>query len=1302
MIYRNTFKQRLNALLVGLTFSFLLCSNLMGQSGTSTVRGTITDQQGKMIAGANITIKSESKNFTRTQVSNADGQFVFAAIPPDSYNLSIEAAGFKRSVIPNLSAQVDSTQNLDVLLEVGQVNETVTITTENEAPLNTTNGALGNTINNKQVIDLPLSARNTAGLLSLQPGVTPDNGTGQGGTVNGGRSDQANVTLDGVDVNEQQGGKAFFSVLRVTPEELQEFRVTTTNADANIGRSSGAQISLVTRSGSNEFHGSGYFYYRPGTKFQANDFFNNSTGTAIPSRERRNIGGSFGGPIKKDRLFFFGAYERFEEKTESPRTTEVPLPSLGQGIVKYRSASGASDAGCPTGTPAGVICLTPTEINNAYLAANGVTPGVNGTGLAVLAAAAGRYTANDTSVGDGLNTSGFRFNGKTPVTNNSVTFRLDGKINDKQDVFFRFKSQYDNAVSILTAFLGAFPNVPIGAPLQTFPDTPAPNKWTHPWGIATGHTWTLNSSMINKFTYGFTRDAFSNGGDSNQNFAAFRFIYQPVTFQRELSRVTPVHNIADDFTWVKGTHTVSFGGNIRLISNRRSSFASSFDFASMNPSFYDESGDVVITSTTGNPIFGDVDEGTSTDLRDALTSVIGRYSQYGTNLQYDADGKLLPSGQAVARNFKTEEYEFYAQDSWRMFNNLTVNYGVRWSTSTPVYEANGLQVSPTTSLSDFFKKRAEGAFNGTPFNELITIDKSGPKNNKKGYYSQDWNNFAPAISAAWSPNFKGGWLKALFGGEGKSTLRGGFRMTYDRVGSALAVAFDLNSTLGFSSASNTSANDFNVTDRLGPLFTGLNPNVRSFDGLTIPATLTFPLQTPADEGQRIEQSLDDKLTTPYNYNFNLSFGRELWKGITVEASYVGRIAKSLLVSRDMAHFNNLRDPASGQDFYGVMRQLLELRANNTPITSIGNIAWFNKFVPGLAGSYDINGAPTLLTATQAAYRRVARDCADNVSRDPDTGICTQGKVSINGRNTQDYTFVQTRWDDNLNSGFAEQNGFGENIFVHPQYATFAAYSTIGDSDYHALQLSFRKRFSQGLGFDFNYTYSHSLDTASGNEDANVISSGAEYILNPLDLRANRGSSDFDARHLINANFIYEIPLGKGRKFLSGINKWANAILGGWQLTGIYRWNTGFPTGEPFDDGRWATNWNVQSNLVRIRELKSSPTKSGTPNLFSDPQAAYQSFRNPYPGEAGDRNILRDPNYVVLDAGLFKSFNINENHRVTFRLEVFNVTNTQRLTGVIGLDSGVDPYIGTAPTGFGNLTAVQGAPRVVQFAFRYDF
>lgn len=1256
------FYKGLFSIALGLGLATILSVSASAQ--TSSLRGTIRDAQGAAVKGATVVLQSESKNFSRTQVSNDDGNYSFNSIPPDIYKIEVTATGFKKSVAPSVQTMVDSSKEFNIGLETGGVSESVTVTAANDAVLNTSDASLGNTFSTQQVITLPLSARNTPDLLSLQPGVSA------GGEVNGGRSDQANVTLDGVDVNEQQGGRAFFSVLRVTPESLQEFRVQTTNADASFGRSSGAQISLVTKSGSNEWHGSGYYYFRPATKFQANDFFNNANGVAQPSLQRRNYGGSVLGPVIKDKLFFAAFYEQFDENTETPVTREVPLPSLGQGIVKYRATGGGAFGvgGCTPTISGGVATLTPANINACYSAANGISPGVNSLATAYLAAAAARYRANDTTVGDGLNTSGYRFNAKTPVRNKVATLRMDWKLNDSQDVFARYQYQRDVSTGV-----------------SRFPDTIAPQNWVHPQGVSAGHTWTINSNMVNRFTYGLTREAFTLGGDSAQNFVSFRFIFQPLSFSRSLSRVTPVHNLVDDFTWVRGNHTISMGGNVRFVKNARTSFGSSYDNASTNPSYYNCSGDVVVfdDASCGTPIFPNVASGAITDLRDALTAVIGRFSQYGASLQYGASGSLQPVGKGVSRTFKTQEYEGYAQDSWRMFSNLTLNYGVRYSTGTPVYEANGLQVKPTTSLSEFFDKRVAGAYNGTPYNGLLAVDKAGKANNKPGYYKQDFNNFAPSIAAAWSPNFKGKFLKSLFGGDNKSTIRGGFRMTYDRVGSALAVAFDLNSTLGYSSASSISANTYDVASFQGPLFTGLGQNIRTLPGITAAPSLSFPLQTPADEDLRIEQSLDDKLTTPYNYNYNVSYGREIGKGISFEASYVGRIAKSLLVIRDTAHFNNLRDPVSGQDFYGVLNTLLDYRAANTPINAIANMAWFNRFVPGLAGTYNVCGVPTALTATQAAYRRVARSSVNN------TGAC------IGGRNTNDYTFVQLLWDDGL--------GAGNNIFIHPQYATFAAYSTIGSSWYNSFQFSLRKRFDKGLSFDINYTYGHSLDTASGNESSGGIT-GLNY-LNPLNANANKGNSDFDVRHLINANYIYELPFGKGKTFFGSANRTVNALVGGWTFTGIVRWNTGLPAGEPFDDSRWATNWNVQSNGVRYRELYSSPVKlgnGGIPNLFSDPTAAYQSFRNARPGEPGDRNILRDPGYFSMDAGLYKSVPITEKSKVTFRLEVFNVANNQSLTGVSGLGLQLDPNLKTPSSSFGRLTAIQGAPRVVQFAVRYDF
>lgn len=1222
----------------------------LGQS--SLVSGTVSDPNGNAVAGATITVSSTVTGITRTVTTRSDGSYQIPQLPPGIYRVRAEAQGFKSVIQEDVQVLVNTPLALNIgFTELGAVSESVTIQ-GGESTINTTDATIGNTFNSVQVKDLPLNARNVVGLLSLQPGVTTT------GYVNGGRSDQANVTLDGVDVNEQQTGEAFFSVLRSTPDSLQEFRVVTTNPNADQGRSSGAQISLVTKSGTNEYHGSLYEYHR-NTVTSANNWFNNRSRVPRESLLRNNFGGSIGGPVKKDKLFFFFNYEGFKESRGSTAVREVPLATLGQGIVRYRSADGSSDPTCPSGTPSGVICLTPARINAAYTAANGVTPGVNQAALAALADAARKYVANDTTTGDQLNTSGFRFNASTPSSFATYIAKLDYNLTDKQTTFVRLNYQNDVVTRV-----------------RWLPDTFAPQTWTHPKGLAAGHTYTINNSLVNNFRYGITRDAFTSAGDSAENSVIFRFIFQPLAFSRTLSRVTPVHNITDDVSWTKGRHATQFGTNIRLISNNRTSFAAAYDAAITNPSFYDFSGDVVLfdAATVSTPIFSNVSGGSRIDLRDALTAVIGRYSQYNSNINFARDGSLLPSRQGIERSFRTQEYEFYGQDSWRMRSNLTLTYGLRWSTSTPVYEGNGLQVKPTQSLGGYFDQRVAGANAGRPVNDPITVDLAGKANDRDGYYKQDWNNFAPSVAVAWSPNPKNGVLKAIFG-ENKSTIRGGFRMTYDRIGSALAVAFDLNSALGFTSFTTINANTFNLSSRLGPLFTGYNPNVRALPGLTLPSSLRFPLTEPSDEDQRIQSSLDDTLVTPVNYSLNLSYGRELGAGFSVEVSYVGRIARDLLATRDIMHLNNLRDPQSGVDWYTAIGQLIDLRNSAVPITSVGNIPYFQNIFPRLAGTYNVQGTPTVLTATQAAYRRIARS-------------------AVGGLNTTDYTFVQLLWDDGL--------GYGNNLFFHPQYAALSAFSTIGTSDYHSGQVSLRKRLSRGMSFDLNYTYSHSIDISSGLQTSGAY--GAAFIQNPLDINANRGSSDFDVRHLVNANFIAELPFGKGKKFASGINSVGNALIGGWTLTGIYRYNTGLPAPSPFDDGRWSTNWNVQSNGFAIRPVASSPTRTGNPNLFSDPNAIYRSYRNSRPGEYGERNILRYPNYFTFDLGLYKSFNLPwEGSRVVFRWETFNLTNTQSFTGLANRRLGQDPFNQPgAPADWGRFTGIQGDPRVMQFALRLEF
>jgi carboxypeptidase family protein len=1264
--------------------SFLLLSvfalTAFAQGGT-TVRGVVKDPQGNLVSGATVTITDPSKNFTRTQQTNQDGAYVFNAVPPGTYNLEVTAQGFKTASASGLQALVDTPTVRDVQLEIGAVSETVDVTSAAEAAINTSDATIGNSFERKRIVELPLNANNVVGLLSLQPGVS------RSGYVNGGRADQSNITLDGVDVNEQQDGldvitdEAFASVLRVTRDSLQEFRVTTTNPNAEQGRSSGAQVSLVTRSGSNQWHGSLFEIHR-NTVTTANDFFNNAAGVERPQLLRNIFGGSVGGPIKKNRAFFFFTYEGFREATATSVVREVPLPTLGQGIVRYRTESGESDPGCPAGTPAGVNCLTPAEIQAAYTDFNGPPgPGVNPATLAVLAAAAQRYPANDTTVGDGLNTSGFRFNARTPTELNTYIARFDFNLTNNQTLFVRGNYQND----LVTRAVYFSPDCSVaGDNIQCFPDTPPLQTWNHPKGFAAGHVWTINPSVVNRFNYGLTRAAFTQGGESNENRVNFRFIFSPSGFRRTLSRTTPVHNFVDDLSWVRNNHTFGFGGNVRLITNNRNSFGASFDEAIINPSFYNFSGDVLIDP------FSDFVSGS--DLRDALASVIGRYSQYSANLVYDANGQLQSVGTPTDRAFATQEYEAYFQDSWRMRPNFTFNYGIRWSTSTPVYERNGLQVVPNVNLNDYFNQRRASADQGVPFTDPISFILGGKVNNAPGYYKQDWNNFAPSISFAWSPN-----LGKFLGKDGKAVIRSGFRVTYDRIGSQLAVNFDLNNLAGFTSARNINANTFDVIPPdLGPLFTGFNPNVRNlpFPGSTgpIPTTLQFPLTVPADEDQRIEVSLDQGITTPYNYSFNFSYGREIGKGLSFEASYVGRWARNILASRDIMQLNNIRDPQSGLSYYDAINALVNFRYANRAINSVPDIPFFNNLFPFMPEWW----GDTTLTPTQAAYAFLAKE-------------------AVGGADIVDYTFLQLLWDDSPNCTSCPFGGGPakfNNMFYQPQFGALSAFSTIAHSNYNSLQLSVRQRLRDDITFDFNYTYGHSLDNASGLQRSG--SYGTAFIVNALFPDQNYASSDFDARHIINANWVVGLPFGRGKRFFGNAGGITEQVFGGWQSTGIFRWNSGLPIQTPFDCCVWATNWNVQSNGVRVQPVQSSPTSNGangTPNVFSDPVAVYRSFRPARPGEVGDRNVLRAPGYISLDMGLYKSFKIKEGHALQFRWEVFNVTNTQRFDGltIADLSLGSDPFLGGNPTSdFGRFTSTQAplnetkAGRVMQFALRYTF
>ncbi len=1258
------------SILAALIFSLLISQTTFAQTGTSSVSGTVTDPQGNVITGATVTLTNPDKNFSRTQVTSDSGVYSFNAVPPDTYIIEVSAAGFKKTILNDVQALVAKATESNVQLEIGSVGESVTVSAGgSESLINTQDASLGNNFVARQITQLPLEARDVTSLLTLQPGTTRE------GYVAGARADQSNVTLDGVDINEAQtnqianskggtGSDAMRSfseqpdagtVLRLNGEAIEEFRVTTTNPNASLGRSSGAQISLVTKSGTNRFSGT-IFEYNRDTAFTANDFFNNRSGLPRAELKRNTFGGAIGGPIVKDRAFFFYSYEGRRDQSETTIISRVPTASLGRGEVRYFSPSG------------GITTLTPANLATIFP----VTGGVNPLVVAALKDAAAKYPANDNTIGDGLNVAGYRFNAPLPVSLNSHIVRFDINLTSKQQLTARGQLQQD-------VFGGS----------RLFPDTRSQDNWSHPWGIVLGHIWTINNNWVNNFRYGITREAFTSLGDSQKNEIYFRNIFFPVNDSRELSRKTPVQNIVDDVSWIKGNHNIQFGTNIRIIRNQRTTYSNAFDTGFTNPTGYAGSGNVLVNAVNAFAPIGN--SSSASDVRNAVAALLGRLTGLTARFTFDRDGTLLPAGTPSEREFATEEYDFYAQDVWKIRPNLTLTYGLRYGISRPVYETNGFETKPNISLSEFFRRRVEGAEKGVPYNELLSVDLSGPANGRSPLYKWDKNNFQPRIALAWSPNFKSGFLGTLFGRNGQSVIRGGFGITNDYYGQQLAVAFDLNNRLGFSSSAALGAGFCSVepVERLCPLFTGFNQDVRSLlkqFNIPVPSNLTFPqVGSTSASSLNAQSSIDEDLTAPNHYSWNLTYERSLPAGLVVQASYIGRAGRNLLAARDVAITNNLVDQKSGMDWYTAAGMLEELRSRGTPVSQVPAIPYFENLF------YN--------SSTFTAFRRFL--IGSNAGRLAQVNNATQ---AIYGDafffNDNDWTTTQQDIDGALLDGGLSR------VFYHPQYAALSAIGSIGRSDYHAGTLSIRQRLGESLIWDFNYTLAHSMDDASGLQTSGNY--GTSFILNPVRQSDNYANSDFDVRHSININGVWQIPVGRGRYFFSDTNKVVDAFLGGWQLSGIYRWNSGLPTWSPYDV-LYATNWNTQSSGVRIRPVQSCPTR-GTgpddgPSLFGcDRDYAYQSWRSARPGETGDRNVIRMPGYVSLDLGLAKSFKMpwGENHQLQIRAEAFNVTNTQRLGAPVNQQLEVDPQYNNAPLDFWNFTKIQGTPRVIQFGLRYSF
>jgi hypothetical protein len=1301
----------------------LAVAGARGQTGTTSLHGVVADKSGATVSAAKVTLANAQQGLQRQTDSGSEGEFEFLALQPGSYTLTVEASGFRKHEQKNLQLLVNSPTTANVILEIGSATQTVEVSAQAQT-LNTTDASLGNAFNENQVKQLPLEGRNVPDLLSLQPGVAfTGNRTDvptwdtRNGAVNGARSDQSNVTVDGIASNDESG-HAFTSVLPVTLDSVQEFRVTTTNYNADQGSTSGAQVSLVTKSGTNTFHGSAYEYMR-NTYTSANDYFvkaaqidtcqANGTPLSDPSCNKapkliRNIfGGSLGGPIKKDRLFLFLNYEGTRRAEAQSASNVVPSETMKDGIIQYlcnTNADGSLDTGtCPGGTVQGIsgksynvtpgyYALSPSQIT-------GLDPLHLGPNSAVVSYLNTWPTSNSQSCGDGFNYTCFNFSGPISDTKNEYIAKID--YNVTKDARHR--------VSVMGALRGdnnaGVPFLPGQPPAQSIVNY---NK-----GIVVNYNGVLTSTIVNSLRYGFVRESVGVIGNSNQDWILFRGLNDQNQNQpggaitRTHSFQRPTHTIADDLSWIHGKHTWQFGTQISFIRTPSISYLASFSDGSANASWTNTSGYAQKSGSPLNPInggFPQADASFANSYDFPITALLGMVTEADARYNFQRDGSALPDGSALQRHFAINSYEFYGQDTWRIKPTFTVTLGLRWSLFSPPWETNKLQVSPTTSLDQFYLNRGTEGANGIPSSNdpLVSFDWSGPANGRSGYYNWDKKDFGPRVAFAWAPKFSNGLLGSVLG-EGKTAVRAGFGMVYDRFGQGLVDDFNQYGSFGLSTELSNPAGFETVSS--APRLTDIH-TIPTTDNLGTPIFLTpppaiFPQTFPTGTFY-IGSSIDKGLKTPYAYTFDFSVARELPSGFALELSYVGRLSHRLLTQLDVATPLNLKDKASGVDYFTAATALAKLyRAgvtdanfNNSQLPANVVQYWQNIIQPvSPGGTYQLGsgGGCGAGPATTANPVLAAFDLFCSNSLNETTALLELDNFGIPGDCPTGACFTSS------GAPFA---------FYNPQFATLYVWRSMGTANYNALQVSLKHRMSHGVQFDFNYTFSKSIDLASDAERVGTIGGNSGQIQNAWSPYQFRAVSDFDAAHQFNANWVADLPFGRGRWIGRNSGGAMDALIGGWQLSGLFRLTSGFPFNVT-NGYQWPTDWDLSGNAIQTGAVKTgtfhSPSDPSVVSAFSNFDSAQASFREPFPGEAGQRNILRGPGYFSLDMGLGKRWKMPwaEGHSIQFRWEVFNVLNAVRFDPL-----SVNATMDFSGSTFGQYTRLSTNPRVMQFALRYEF
>lgn len=1240
--------------------------SLSAQTVTASVSGEVADATGGIVEGAAITATQIATGVVFKSVSNAQGVFLFASLPQGKFRFSAEKAGFQKFSYEDVLLQVSTRLTLNFKLEVGSTNTVIEVNAESENVLGYTTASIGGVISGSQILRLPNINRNALAFIALEAGTN-------GANFAGSRIGAQNITVDGINVQDNYINTGNFSNTRISPDRVEEVRVVTSPVDAEYGRGSG-QVQFITPSGGNNFHGSLFEYHR-NTIFNANPWFSNArglnprTGDLISPRQpliRNQFGGKISGPIIKNKTFFFFLYDAQRERTRAAVTSTVYTQQARQGQFRFFNGArnGNADALVPTVDlsgnpvrPAGAGDLQSVNILGVDPIRNRPDPtGITTRLLGSLP------LPNNFRFGDGLNTAGYTWN-------RSATADIDQYIGK---VDHNFNSNHRLSVSV-TKEERDFRNVFLG---QAYPESPGGKLNVPALNYSFNLTSTISPTMTNEFRGGGQRAEVRflapwevSGRDVLPKLGneVFLPILAGVTDFIDTSndpqgRTAPVYQFGDNITMVRGKHQFKAGVEVR--------FASANAFSSFNviPRTTVGSGVVPNVSVQGIPGIT-ANAGGAVNLLNDLTGTLA-----GANQTFNAAGASSPQylpGLNQNRVWRQREWMMFFKDDFKVSRNLTLNLGVRWEYYGQPNERSGYMSGLVGGGNNIFglsgNSYADMYQPGRLAGQLTRVELIGKGSPNAGtkIYNNDYNNFAPAVGFTYAlPNWLG-----LFG-ERKTVIRSGY-----------SIAFERNSFVNLDAFGNLpglqSSNNFRSSSPL------------SLSNLRLPLSpIGAPLSTiPLTDRAQAMFSYDPKLRTPYIQNFNFSIQRELPKRMTLDVRYVGSKGTRLLRSTNTNEVNIFES--------GLLDAFRTAAAGGTS-------SFFERMFQGLniAGLGRIDGVN--ITGSDAARALLASSFANQNIGALGSTLNTTALAGLPG--------------DLLRRG-----GFPENLFVvSPQFISAIYLSNFANSTYHSMQTELKKRFSGGLTFQANWTWSRAL----GEEDGATQTQLASYR-DGRNRSADRRLLGFHLTHVFRNNFTYELPFGKNKKFLGGSGSIVDRIVGGWEVNAIFNKFTGNPLNvlstrsslNQFPNSQTAyvtgpvdlNNGSVSrlgNGVTYLTGLSSVPDPSragltnqfnlrSTSTLFAIQDAGGKIlFQNPVAGQLGNLapSSFYGPGAFRLDATVRKTIRITEGKDLILQADISDVTNTPQWG---------NPNLDINSANFGRITTATGN-RLMIVGARFNF